>query len=100
VHQAEGVDVFSDIDGLLALIDACHVVLTTSNVTAHLAGAIGKKAAVLLPSGKGRLWYWHDQPQSIWYPSLSLFSQTDNGDWSDPILKASNWIRNSVEWNA
>jgi tetratricopeptide (TPR) repeat protein len=97
VHTADNLDVFQDIDGLLALIDTCNIVLTTSSVTAHLAGAIGKKAAVLVPSGKGRLWYWHDEPQSIWYPSLKLFSQSGNRDWSDPILQATKWIKDNIE---
>lgn len=100
VHQVPGLDVFQDIDGLLSLIDACDVVLTTSNVTAHLAGAIGKKAAVLVPAAKGRIWYWHDQPQSIWYPSLTLFSQNSAQDWSDPIHRAAQWIRENVKWSA
>jgi tetratricopeptide (TPR) repeat protein len=93
IHQAAELDVFNDIDGLLSLIDACEIILTTSNVTAHLAGSIGKKAAVLVPNGKGRLWYWHDQPQSIWYPSLNLFKQGNNWDWSEPALQATDWIR-------
>lgn len=100
VHVAANLDVFQDIDGLLALIDACDIVLTTSNVTAHLAGAIGKKAAVLLPTGKGRLWYWHDEPQSTWYPSLRLFAQGEASDWSDPIRRASDWVRENAASSA
>ena len=96
VHQAKDLDVFSDIDGLLSLIDACDIVLTTSNLTAHLAGAIGKKAAVIVPSRKGRIWYWHDQPQSIWYPSLRLFSQSDNWDWSSAISQSAKWIKDNI----
>ncbi|MCA3575300.1 MAG: tetratricopeptide repeat protein [Aestuariivirga sp.] len=96
VHRLAGLDVFADIDGLLAAIDACDVVLTTSNVTAHLAGAIGKPAAVLVPSGSGRIWYWHEGPSSPWYPSLRLFSQADNRDWSQAIHQAAGWIRENI----
>jgi tetratricopeptide (TPR) repeat protein len=96
VHEVPGLDVFNDIDGLLAVIDACDVVLTTSNVTAHLAGALGKRAAVLVPSGSGRIWYWHEGPKSPWYPSLRLFSQADNRDWSDAIRQAAVWIRENI----
>lgn len=96
IEQATDLDVFNDIDGLLSLIEACDIVFTTSNVTAHLAGAIGKKAAVLVPAGKGRLWYWHNEPQSIWYPSLRLFSQNDRGDWSIAISEAAQWIRENI----
>jgi tetratricopeptide (TPR) repeat protein len=96
IQRVKDLDVFNDIDGLLSLIAACDIVFTTSNVTAHLAGAIGKKAAVLVPTGKGRIWYWHDEPQSSWYPSLRLFSQDDRGDWSNAISKAAKWIKETI----
>jgi ADP-heptose:LPS heptosyltransferase len=94
IQQIPGLDIFNDIDGLLALIDACDVVVTSSNVTAHLAGAIGKRAAVLVPYGKGRLWYWHDNDEySFWYPSLRLFYQDSPADWGTPINNCVQWIR-------
>ena len=94
IHQIEGLDVFNDIDGLLALIDACDVVVTTSNVTAHLAGSAGKRAAVLVPYGKGKIWYWHkDHEYSLWYPNLRLFYQDDPLDWTKPIDECTQWIR-------
>lgn len=92
IHQAEELDVFHDIEGLLALIDACDVVVTASNVTAHLAGALGKKAAVLVPHGRGRLWYWHlDEERSFWYPSLRLFRQRDPRNWHAPVQDCVQW---------
>jgi len=94
IHQVPGLDVFHDIDGLLALIDACDVVVTTSNVTAHLAGSIGKRAAVLVPHGKGRIWYWHENDAySFWYPSLRLFYQDNPLSWDQAIKNCSEWVR-------
>ncbi len=96
IHQINQIDPFSDIDGLLSLIDACDVILTTSNVTAHLAGSIGKKGCVLIPYGQGRLWYWHhDDDFSFWYPTLKVFYQEDPHDWSSTINKAADWIKQS-----
>ncbi|MBI5275206.1 MAG: tetratricopeptide repeat protein [Burkholderiales bacterium] len=90
IHQVPGLDPFDDIEGLLALIDACDIVVTTSNVTAHLAGAIGKRAAVLVPAGKGRIWYWHAGEQhSLWYPSLRMFGQQDVQACAEWVLHAS-----------
>ena len=84
-HVAE-VDNFNDIDGLAALIDACDIVITTSNSTAHIAGALGKETLLLLPIGKGRLWYWSESAgHNPWYPSIQAFSQEQGGDWSQPI---------------
>jgi ADP-heptose:LPS heptosyltransferase len=100
IHQIDSVDVYNDIDGLLALIDACDLVITTSNLTAHLAGSIGKKGCVLVPVSKGRIWYWHlDDPYSFWYPSLKVLYQGDRYDWTDTIHQAKTWIERDISWN-
>lgn len=93
IHQIKNLDVLNDIDSLLALIDACDIIITTSNVTAHLAGSIGKRGCVLVPFSQGRIWYWHQKDAfSFWYPSLKIFYQTDRYDWSDTIRQATKWI--------
>ena len=96
VHQVPGLDVFSDIDGLLALIDACDVIVTTSNVTAHLAGSLGKRAAVLMPyNSTERAWYWHENDEySFWYPSLRIFYQDNPLTWDQTIKNCSDWLKN------
>ena len=52
------IDNFNDIDKLACLIDVCDFVITTSNVTAHLAGALNKKTYLIVPFTEGRIWYW------------------------------------------
>lgn len=96
VHRIEGLDVFHDIDGLLALVDACDLVVTTSNITAHLAGAIGKKAVVLVPAGKGCLWYWQGGSNNLWYPGLKRVAQQRSGDWEAAIAAAAAWVRENT----
>jgi ADP-heptose:LPS heptosyltransferase len=94
VHQVPGVDVFNDVESLLALIDACDVIVTTSNVTAHLAGSIGKRAAVLVPHSTGKIWYWHENDEySFWYPSLRMFYQDNALTWDKTIEDCSDWIK-------
>ena len=94
VHQIPGIDVYHDIEGLLALIDACDVIVTTSNVTAHLAGSIGKRAAVLVPYSKGKIWYWHHHDErSFWYPSLNLFYQDNPHTWNQTIEDCAEWVK-------
>jgi hypothetical protein len=86
LSKIEGIDNFNDIDGLASLIDACDFIVTISNVTAHIAGALGKKVYLILPHEKGKLWYWHDGLiRSLWYPSIEIFIQTKMGDWAKPI---------------
>ncbi|WP_374331385.1 tetratricopeptide repeat protein [Aestuariivirga sp.] len=88
VNQAQGLDVFNDIDGLLALVDCCDAVLTTSNVTAHLAGALARPGVVVVPTGKGSLWYWQGGVNDLWYPSLQRIAQERAGQWQAAIAAA------------
>jgi len=93
IHTVDDLDIYNDIDGLVSLIYDCDFVVTTSNITAHLTGAIGKKGIVLLPFSKGKIWYWHSgEGQSAWYPSLELTSQIKMNDWKEPINKCKEWV--------
>jgi len=77
------IDKLADLDSLLALIDACDLVITISNVTAHLACSLGKECWILLPWGWPNLWYWHLNGESTpWYPSARIFRQGRDEDWT------------------
>ncbi|MCE2947911.1 MAG: tetratricopeptide repeat protein [bacterium] len=93
IETVPGIDLFEDIDGLAALIDACDIVVTISNSTAHLAGAMGKPVLLLLPRFTGRMWYWNALPggdASVppWYPSVRMLHQHRQGDWEVPLQEA------------
>jgi tetratricopeptide (TPR) repeat protein len=93
IYRVKDLDLFNDIDGLLSLIDACDIVITASNVTAHLAGSIGKKGCVLVPFSKGRVWYWHvNDLYSLWYPSLRVFYQDNPNSWTNTIEQVISWL--------
>jgi tetratricopeptide (TPR) repeat protein len=97
INKVKDIDNFNDIDGLSSLIDACDFVVTISNVTAHIAGALGKKVFLMVPYSKGRCWYWHDGlKQSLWYPSIQIFSQTEMGDWSVAINEIKEKIAKEI----
>jgi ADP-heptose:LPS heptosyltransferase len=84
--RAPEIDNAEDIDGLASLLAACDLLVTTSNVTAHLAGALGVETLLLAPCGSDRLWCWHElEGRSAWYPSVRIFRQHDPGDWTGPI---------------
>lgn len=88
IISLDSIDKFNDIDALAALINACDFVVTSSNVTAHIAGAIGKKTFLLIPFNVGKIWYWHNSTrQSLWYPSISIYRQDKNGDWAPAIMQ-------------
>ena len=86
VERLDDIDNTNDIDGLAALIAACDVVLTVSSMTAHLAGAVGARTWVMMPIGRGHLWYWFmDQPKSPWYPRVEVRRQQEGQAWSDLV---------------
>lgn len=89
INKLDEVDNYQDIDDLAALICACDIVVTISNTTAHLAGALGKDTLLLSPYSLGKFWYWHHINEvSLWYPSVRVFEQATYNDWSTPIGRA------------
>lgn len=73
-HRTSHVDKTNDLMGLAGLIASCDVVVTVSNTTAHIAGAIGVPCLVLVGRGMSRFWYWHDlDGHSPWYSSVKLY---------------------------
>lgn len=91
ILQYAEVDNFNDLDGLANLIEACDAVLTTSNSTAHLAGALNKETINLVSFGGARIWYWLNEvnSRSLWYPSVKLVEQErDDVDWSAAVNRA------------
>jgi hypothetical protein len=67
-------DAFSDLEGVLAAIEACGEAVTASNVTAHLAGASGTPTTLVMPGGRSPFHYWDaaEGSRSLWYPSLTV----------------------------
>lgn len=94
IRGVDGIDNYSNIDGLASVIEACDLVVTVSNTTAHLAGALGKKTLLLLPFSRGKLWYWHHiNGRSLWYPSVSVFEQASPENWAAPIAQIASTLK-------
>ena len=92
------VDNFIDLDGHAALIQACDFVVTISNTSAHISGAIGKETFLMCPSGKGLLWYWCNQlnGKSLWYPSIQIYEQNQIGNWFDVVQRVKFDVENKI----
>lgn len=98
INKVNGIDLFDDIDGLAAIIQTCDFVVTTSNTTAHIAGALGKETFLLVPYSVGKFWYWHDlNGASLWYPTIKIFQQTSQGGWREPIESIAECIGGKFE---
>jgi hypothetical protein len=98
IQECLTVDNFHDLDGHAALIEACDFVVTISNTSAHIAGAIGKETYLMCPSGKGLLWYWSNQSngKSLWYPSIHIYQQNEPGQWFDVVQKIKQMIQKKI----
>ena len=82
--QTANVDLYHDLDSLASLISACDLVVTASNINAHMAGALGIPCTVLLPYNCD--WRWgREGEQSYWYNSLHLRRQNLPGNWDHAL---------------
>jgi Flp pilus assembly protein TadD len=100
VARETGVRVFEDpeveqerdLDGFAAQLAALDLVITTSNTTAHIAGALGCEVWVLLPHVAD--WRWqHGREDSLWYPRARLIRQPRPGDWDGVLERAAAALR-------
>jgi tetratricopeptide (TPR) repeat protein len=75
---------FEDYADTAAVVAMLDLVVAVDTSVAHLAGAMGKVTALLLPFSPD--WRWLlDRADSTWYPSMRLFRQTTIGDWDEPV---------------
>lgn len=90
-------------DGILplaAIVAQLDLVITVDTLAAHLAGALGVPAWVMLQYAAD--WRWMtERNDSPWYPSLRLFRQPSPGDWtslvSDIEAKLQDWLGSQPE---
>ena len=92
------IDTSGDMDAFAAQVAAMDLVISVSNTTVHVAGAIGTPVWALVPRGPGAHWYWFvDRTDSPWYPSLRLFRQNKRADWRQPLADVTTelaaWLR-------
>ena len=72
--RLEGLDPFADLEGLAAALVACGSLVSSSNVTAHVAGALGVPTRLAYLRGWAPFSYWVPGPgsRSLWYPSVAV----------------------------
>jgi len=75
-----------------ALLSALDLVVSVDTSIVHLAGAMGRRALVLLCLSPD--WRWGiGRTDSDWYPSLTLIRQRTYGDWAPVIADAAARVR-------
>ncbi len=97
IHD-RSIDSTGDLDPFVAQVAAMDLVISVSNTTVHVAGALGRPVWALVPMGPGAHWYWFlNRVDNPWYPSLRLFRQDRRFDWKGPLTRARDelaaWLR-------
>ena len=95
IEKIKNANFYENFELLVQVIDCCDIIVTCSNTTAHVAGAMGKKTYLLLPKYKGKNWYWkHINRKSIFYPTIIVLEQTKTGSWVEPIRELNEILIN------
>ena len=82
---------FKDTASLLKNLD---LLITIDSSIAHLAGALGIKTYLLLP--KTSEWRWfRSNDKSLWYDSIKIFRQEKSGEWTTPIDRIIEELKNA-----
>ena len=88
LYVDEDVDSISGLESFFAQVAACDLIATISNSTAHVAGAQGIAADVLVPRGRGALWYWFQSDEVPgWYSSVVTHRQKVAGEWAETLAE-------------
>jgi hypothetical protein len=81
VHIGDDLADFADTAAVMSLAD---LIISVDTSVAHVAGALGRPAFVLLPFQPD--WRWAlDREHGPWYPAVRLFRQERPGDWAGVI---------------
>ncbi|HIJ37737.1 MAG TPA: glycosyltransferase family protein [Rhodospirillaceae bacterium] len=83
----------TDFKATAAWLDQLDLVITVDTAMAHLAGAMGKEAWILLPKVDCD-WRWQAEGERTpWYPRLRLFRQETAGDWGSVVVAMAALLR-------
>jgi len=81
-----------DISLTAQLIAGLDLVISVDTMVAHLSGAMGKRTWLLLHNDAD--WRWlTERDDSPWYPTMRLFRQTAQGDWTEPVARVADRLR-------
>lgn len=94
---------FGDIDSTngrfmdtAAIMKNLDLVITADTAIAHLAGGLGVRTWMLLPYDC--CWQWfRDRSDSPWYPTMTIFRQPMQGDWSSVMEKVCQRLQQTVK---
>ena len=95
IRSSQPIDQMDDLDGFAGQIRSVRGVITISNTTAHLAGALGVPCVVILDNGS--ITNWPDQGERTpLYPQTRLIRRGDD-DWSTTLRRGWRTLRSMLK---
>lgn len=91
IRSCQPIDQMLDLDGFAGQVAGVRGVLTISNTTAHLAGALGIPCAVILDNGSITNWPDHGETTPL-YPSTRLIRRGSD-DWTTTLRRGWRTLR-------
>lgn len=89
IYSDPDVDQMASLDDFAAQVAAMDAVVSISNTTVHVAGALGVRCVALVPPGLGLLWYWGSVGDTTpWYRSVSLVRRASDEGWAEQVARA------------
>jgi Flp pilus assembly protein TadD len=86
----------TDYEDTMAVLEAVDLLVTVDTSVGHVAGALGRKAIILLARAPD--WRWLlDRSDTPWYPSVRLIRQSVTGVWDDVMAKAAEAVRTQAD---
>jgi tetratricopeptide (TPR) repeat protein len=91
------VDQMASLDDFAAQVGAMDAVVSISNTTVHVAGALGVPCVALVPPAQGLLWYWGVTGETTpWYRSVRIVRRTPQEGWAGQIARAANMLEQDL----
>ena len=78
----DAVDLSGDLDDAAAQVAAMDLVISVSNTTAHIAGALNVPVWNIVPGyNASGMWHWfYDSEESPWYPAMKIYRRKQRDD--------------------
>lgn len=96
IYTDQEINPLTNLDDFAAQISALDLVISISNTTVHMSGALGKKVWTLLPYVPD--WRWMlKREDTPWYPTMKLFRQSQMNDWRDVFQRVSLALKLHIE---
>jgi hypothetical protein len=89
IHCDPDIDQLKDMHAFAAQLAAMDHIVSVSNTSVHLAGALGAPCTLLAPPAQGLLWYWGAAGDATpWYASIRIVRRAPGHTWAEQIAAA------------